>query len=286
MPMKGFQGIEPLRRLWHRCGTGTRTALILCLFGFAVQALVRRAPILVLYATADGTAHALPDPLTLLLAIHGRALAHGFFWTPVTYMFLHGSWSHLLLNAVGLLVMGNAVETLLGARRFWTVFLVSGIAGGIGWTLVQGLASEVPCVGASAGVLGLIGGYAALRPRDRFLLIFPFPVSLSARTLALWLAIANVIDLAFGRGQIAYMAHLSGLVAGVLHGISLRHAGRGFPRKWFRTPGARLRPEPRTLDELLAKIHREGIRSLSEGERRILEDSARRGLEGRQGLDD
>lgn len=197
-------------------------ALGLCLLGFALQTVAANAPIHAVYTAADGTLHALPDPVALLFAIHGRGLSHGFFWTPVTYMFLHGSWTHLLLNTVGLLVMGNAVEHLLGTRRFWTVFLLSGIVGGIGWALLQGLGSGVPCVGASAGVLGLIGAYAALRPRDRFLLIFPIPVTLSARALALWLGIANGIDLAFGHGQVAYLAHLVGIVTGALYGLFIR----------------------------------------------------------------
>jgi membrane associated rhomboid family serine protease len=137
-------------------------------------------------------------------------------------MFLHGSWTHLLLNGVGLLVMGHAVETVLGTRRFWIVFLLSGVVGGVGWALVQGLGSETPCVGASAGVLGFIGAYAALRPHDRFLMIFPIPVTLSARTLALWLAVANGIDLAYGHGHVAYLAHLVGIVTGALYGLALR----------------------------------------------------------------
>jgi len=266
------------RRLWANWGHGTRTALALCLFGFVAQILVQRANLLVLHAAADGTARVLADPLTTLFAIHGRGLAHGFVWSPVTYMFLHGSWTHLLLNAVGLLVMGNAVEGLLGTRRFWNVFLLSGILGGVGWSLAQGLGSEAYCVGASAGVLGFIGCYAALRPKDRFLLIFPFPITLTARTLALWLAAANAIDLAFGHGrQIAYLAHLLGLVAGVLYGLSQQGPGTPEPGRWIRNLRRRAQPEPQTLDDVLAKIHRGGMGHLTEKDRRILERAARRG---------
>lgn len=255
---------------------------MLCLLGYAVQGVVSRAPVLFLYATDPGKAKALPDPLLFLFAIHGRALAHGFFWTPVTYMFLHGTWTHLLLNAIGLVVMGSAVEGVLGTRRFWSVFLWSGIVGGVGWGLAQPMTADTPCVGASAGVLGLIGCYAALRPRDRFLLVFPFPVTITARTLALWLAAANAIDLAFGHGQIAYLAHLVGLVAGAGYGTMLRGGTPGVLRR-IRTWRIRPRPEAQTLDAVLEKIHREGLRNLGEAERKILQDAAHRGLEGRSG---
>jgi membrane associated rhomboid family serine protease len=255
-------------------------ALTLCLAGFLVQGLTGRVPAVLLYTAPDGAMSSLPDPLTFLLAIHGRGLAHGFFWTPVTYLFLHGSWSHLLLNAVGLWVMGNAIEALFGSRRFWTVFLVSGVVGGVGWALAQGLDSGMPCVGASAGVLGFVGAYAALRPRDRFLLVFPFPVALSARALALWLAVANAIDLAFGHGNIAYLAHLGGLLAGALYGLAL-HGGWA-PRRLAAWRWRDLRPSarPRTLDDVLDTIRRHGMGRLSESDRRILKEASRRGLEG------
>jgi len=92
----------------------------------------------------------------------------------------------------------------------------------------------VPCVGASGGVLGLVGAFAVLRPRDRFMLILPFPITLSARTLAIWLAVANVIDLAFGRGNVAYLAHLVGLLVGALYAWRLR-------QRLYRAPWNRYR---------------------------------------------
>ncbi len=267
-------------RLWNRLGRGPRCAFGLCLIGFAAQAVVARSGAQAALLDAENNLTLLTDPLTLLLAIHGQGLARGFFWSPVTYLFLHGSWSHLLLNAVGLLAMGTALESVLGTRRFWSVFLVSGVCGGAAWALVQGLASGTPCVGASGAVLGLIGAYAVLRPHDRFLLVFPFPIELSARVLALWLALANTLDLAFGRGQIAYLAHLAGLGVGGIYGLLLRRAAR---RGRLRAPnGASRAPRrtARTLEDVLETIETLGIQALDETDRRILEQAAQRGLEG------
>lgn len=231
---------------------------------------------------ADGTMHVLPDPLAYLLAIHGRGLASGFFWTPLTYIFLHGSLTHLLLNCLGLWVMGNAVEESLGTGRFRQIFLVSGILGGVGWALAQGLSSGVPCVGASAGVLGLTGAFAVVRPNERFMMLLPFPVSVSARTLAIWLAAANALDLAFGHGHIAYLAHLFGLLAGALYALYLLRNGGwpSFPRSLLRNRQATRRSQSLTLDDVLEKINRKGMGSLDAEDRRILNEAARRGLEG------
>jgi len=212
-----------LGRYWLSMGSGVRMALGFCLLAFAIQNVVARADLQTLRISPNGESLLMVlDPLTTLFAIHGPGLRMGFFWSPVTYMFLHGSLMHLLLNALGLLVMGRMVEQLLGTSHFWRIFLVSGVFGGLGWALSQGLASPVPCVGASGGVLGLVGAYAVLRPHDRFMLILPFPITLSARTLAIWLALANMIELAFGHGNVAYLAHVVGLLAGSLYAWRLR----------------------------------------------------------------
>lgn len=233
-----------------RITPAVRVALIVCLVGFLAQLVALYLPYSVLVGTAGGRAGVLrQDLVTFLFALSGSNLAGGFLWTPVTYMFLHGSLAHLLLNSLGLYVIGSALEAQWGARRFWLIFGLSGVVGGLGWAVVQGLHSPVPCVGASAGVLGLVGAYAVLRPRDRFVLFVPIPVTLSARNVALLIAGANAIDLAFGRGQVAYLAHLVGIFTGALIAWLISKEARqrrdrfgGWPSAWrhlgtWRFPG-------------------------------------------------
>ncbi|MBP5509814.1 MAG: rhomboid family intramembrane serine protease [Kiritimatiellae bacterium] len=171
----------------------------------------------------------------------------GFFWQPVTYMFLHGGGWHLACNLFTVVFFGSALERAIGARRFWKVFFFGGVLGGIGWLLVTYLLNAFPafssltawipesirarwhlgmgsvpeaevCIGASGGVFSLIGAYAALFPYNevRALLFFVIPVKLKARTLAVLIGVFTIAEAVFVQSQIAYAAHLVGGVAGYL----------------------------------------------------------------------
>ena len=183
--------------------------------------------------------------------------SHGFYWQPVTYMFLHAGWAHLLLNMSVVLFFGPALEADIGGRGFWRVFLTGGVAGGLGWMGMTALTPFLPsaevltlwtralpeafrvwlptsgttaaldtamCVGASGGVFALIGAYAALFPRRIVYLIFPIPARLSARALVLLLVVLDLAAVLFLRVQVAYAAHLAGCLAGVLYGWRLKRA--------------------------------------------------------------
>jgi membrane associated rhomboid family serine protease len=191
--------------------------------------------------------------LEMVFGLHWPLLRAGCFWQPITYNFLHGSWLHLFLNMFSLLFFGSAVEWLTGTRRFWLLYLLSGILGGLGWMLFNGLephlwlflgrlpgdfwaplaqrwAERQPigafgvCIGASAAVFGLIGAFAALCPERKLflLLFFIIPLRLKARTLALLLMAVTLIQLMVGWGEVAYAAHLVGGIVGYLLGRNWR----------------------------------------------------------------
>ena len=208
---------------WGRIPHGVRTLAIICILMRLMQVVVSAAPVRTVLMSGESNYLLVPDLLSFLFAIHGIGLSLGFFWTPVTYMFLHGSWTHLILNMMGLLVFGSAIENVAGKRALWSVFILSGIVGGIGWVLSNGLGTSQPCLGASAGVLGLAGAYAALRPRDQFEVFIPFPIILPAWILAIVLFLLNAVELLFVESHVAYLAHLIGIVAGLVAGLVLRH---------------------------------------------------------------
>jgi membrane associated rhomboid family serine protease len=93
--------------------------------------------------------------------------------TPLFSMFLHGSWMHLLGNALFLWVFGNNVEDSMGRRRFLLFYLVCGLAAAATQVAV-GPASPVPMVGASGAISGVLGGYLLLYPRIRIRVLFIF----------------------------------------------------------------------------------------------------------------
>jgi membrane associated rhomboid family serine protease len=145
--------------------------------------------------------------------------------TPLTSMFLHGGWGHLLGNALYLWVFGNNVEDSMGRGRFLVFYLLCGLAAaGAHVLLDQG--SPVPTVGASGAISGVLGGYLLLYPRVRVRTYFP-PVFLfrvpAWLILVLWFGqqvLTGLPQLMQMRpdasGGVAVWAHVGGFVAGVL----------------------------------------------------------------------
>ena len=97
----------------------------------------------------------------------------------VTYMFLHGGWLHVLLNMLFLFVFGDNIEDALGHGRFLVFYLLCGIAGGAAHAIAAPQ-SNVPLVGASGAIAGVIAAYMMIRPCARItVLIFGFIPSAS-----------------------------------------------------------------------------------------------------------
>lgn len=145
--------------------------------------------------------------------------------TPLTSMFLHGGWGHLLGNALFLWVFGDNVEDLMGAQRFVWFYLVCGVAAAALHVALQP-ASPIPTVGASGAISGVMGGYLVLFPRNRVRMFFPpiFFFHFPAWLVLLWwfglqllpgIAQLSMLNADPG-GGVAVWAHVGGFVAGVL----------------------------------------------------------------------
>lgn len=150
------------------------------------------------------------------------------FLTPVTSMFLHGSWGHLLGNALFLWVFGNNVEDSMGRFRFLLFYLLTGLAAAAAQVLVNP-ASPVPMVGASGAISGVLGGYLVLYPRARVRVLFIFIILIQIvrvpayLVLLLWIGYQVVLGLPQLMSAdpevsagVAFWAHIGGFVAGVL----------------------------------------------------------------------
>jgi len=167
--------------------------------------------------------------------VHFRAAgeAGGFppLLTLLTSMFLHGSLFHLLGNMLYLWIFGNNVEDRLGPFRFVLFYLGSGVAAALTHILAQP-GSEIPMIGASGAIAGVLGAYAVLYPRARvrtfvFLIFYIDVISIPAAfVLGLWF-LAQILNVGMG-GGVAWFAHIGGFLAGILF---IRMAlGRGFGR--------------------------------------------------------
>src|SRR6266542_4411012 len=155
--------------------------------------------------------HELVVELTYLLALRVTKIPWQP-WTLVTYMFLHASFSHIFFNMLSLYIFGPRLEAQLSGRRFLGLYFVSGIAGGLlSWVFP----SELPIVGASGAILGVMYGYAHYWPRDQIFLWF---VPMQVRVAVI---VMTVLDLfggfGMGGGNIAHFAHLGGFAGAFLY---------------------------------------------------------------------
>jgi len=143
-------------------------------------------------------------------------LEEGMFWTPFTYMFLHGNSVHLLVNMLGLYLLGPDLERAFRKGPFLLLYLISGFAGGLAYLGVSYLlfGQPHPCVGASGAITGLVGAIVAIYPR-RIYVLLPLMIPMRATVLAVLLLTSHLFFILtpYG-GQVAYDVHLFGGLAG------------------------------------------------------------------------
>ena len=142
----------------------------------------------------------------------------------MTSMFLHGSWGHLIGNMVFLWVFGNNIEDSMGHIRFLFFYLLTGIAAALAHIYLSPM-SEIPAVGASGAISGVMGAYVLLYPRVRVHTYFPpfFFFHLPAFVfLGYWffiqlsMGVVTIGPEAGEQGGVAVWAHVGGFVAGLL----------------------------------------------------------------------
>ena len=148
--------------------------------------------------------------------------------TPLTSMFLHGGWGHLLGNMLFFWVFGKKIEDSMGSIRFFFFYIVCGLAAA-GAHIFMEPASPIPTVGASGAISGVLGAYLVLYPRVKvkmfffFLLFFriiPIPAWMVLIWWFFWQVISGLPDLLSVRpdvsGGVAVWAHIGGFVAGMI----------------------------------------------------------------------
>jgi membrane associated rhomboid family serine protease len=244
------------------------------------------------------------------LALSVAGVSKGKVWQLVTFQFLHSSpmpW-HVLFNCLGLYFFGRPVEEALGAKRFLWLYFLSGVAGGLLQVLVTILLPrhpDIPVVGASAGVCGLIAIFCSLNPMQELTTwLYFFPITIRARYFLMFLGLLSLFGTIIPFDYVAHAAHLGGILLGIgyvrwrdtfpqaisrwggfrnLPGPwSRRAAGGPRGRPWRSSPARSAQPDSaefmsREVDAILDKISAHGIHSLTEREQRVL-DAARKRL--------
>jgi len=213
------------------------------------------------------------------------------FWTPITYMFLHAGFFHILFNMLWLYWMGRIFEEYLGNKRTIGVYLLGGLTGGFMFVLFYnifplftqqpGLVEGSATVGASAAVMAIIVATATLVPDYTIYLMFIGPVKL--KWIALVIVILDFIGIS-GLNAGGEISHLGGALFGFIYIKQLQRGNDwvGFFTGLFkkrsklsvasknRSKNAGNTPRQEDIDRILDKISQSGYDSLTKQEKEIL----------------
>jgi len=214
-------------------------------------------------------------PLSYFGALRADWGATFSIWQLITYQFIHQGFGHLLANMLGLYFLGPETERALGTNRFFALYFLSGVLGGLGWSLLS--SGGVTCVGASGAIFGILGAYAALYPNREMILIFlPF-VPIKAWLFVLLLGAYEFMHtLSVGSGgHVANAAHLGGGIAGYIYALVVAHPDALHKIKEKLRPKEKPPVSRAEIDRILDKAAQQGLHTLTSHERELLKRASR-----------
>ncbi len=131
----------------------------------------------------------------------------------ITHMFVHGGFFHIIFNMLAFVSLAPAVESYYGKNKFLIFYLLSGL--GAAFLHMFFMNSDIPMVGASGAIFGIVALFAILNPNTK-LIIFPIPIGIKAKYLVsffigleIFLSIISVND------HVAHLAHVGGALTGL-----------------------------------------------------------------------
>lgn len=185
-----------------------------------------------------------------VLGLHFFMASHFYFYQLFTYMFMHGSFSHLFFNMFAVWMFGRIMENTMGSKRFLFYYLTCGLGAGLmqelvqfanywiegfdAYEVIQFNGAMIPMadfmnrwttVGASGAVYGILLSFGMTYPNER-IFIFPLPLPIRAKYFVVGYAVLELLA-AFGRpgDGVAHFAHLGGMLIGFLLLLYWRNGG-------------------------------------------------------------
>ncbi len=147
------------------------------------------------------------------------------FLTIFSSMFMHAGWIHLGGNMLYLFIFGDNVEDRLGHLRYLVFYLLCGIAASFAQYMVS-IGSDVPNLGASGAIAGVLGAYIIMFPGERVRVLVGYAVVRMSAVIVIgfWILLQIVSSLSTftassqtgSGGGVAYMAHVGGFIAGIV----------------------------------------------------------------------
>jgi membrane associated rhomboid family serine protease len=138
-----------------------------------------------------------------------------FLWQPLTYLFLHAGFFHIIFNMFALWMFGADLERLWGSAQFLFFYLLCGVGAGLCNVLLQP-SSQIPTIGASGAIYGLLLAYGMLFPDRPILLYFFIPIK-AKWFVAILALIEFVSSFQMPESGISHIAHLGGMLVAFLY---------------------------------------------------------------------
>ncbi len=218
-------------------------------------------------------------------------------WQIVTYMFLHGGWFHVIFNLLGLWMFAGELEQNWGSSLFLRYYMVSGIGAGFFIALMNYImyaqsGINPVTIGASGAIYGILLAYGVTWPNRKVLLYFVVPIKIKYLVILFGLIeFLGMLSTASGAGgNVSHIGHLGGLLTGLLYFfLGIRRSNKNQSAEKIGSDNyisrllkklrikrkkkvieARIQSK-KIIDELLEKIARQGMSSLTAQEKKNLE---------------
>ncbi len=144
------------------------------------------------------------------------------YLTLITSLFLHGGWMHFLGNMLYLWIFADNVEDKLGIRKFVVFYLISGIFASLTQAFFN-INSEVPMIGASGSIAGVLGAYLYYFPKAKVLVLIPFfiifTIKVQAYVLLIFWFLYQFLNLSNVDSSVAWLAHIGGFIFGYFFAV-------------------------------------------------------------------
>jgi membrane associated rhomboid family serine protease len=239
-----------------------------------------------------------PNVIESIFGLHHVGFVQEFkLWQVITYMFLHGGWFHILFNLLSLWMFAGELEELWGSVLFLRYYLITGIGAGLcialmNYYIYEQYHADPLTIGASGAIYGILLAYGLTWPNRQVMLYFIIPVKIKYLVAIFGLIeFFGTLSTAAGTGgNISHIGHMGGLVTGLIYLLLLmkrtstgehteKKRGDNFiSRALKKTRIEKKKKEiekriqaKKIIDELLEKIARHGMSSLSSQEKKNLE---------------
>lgn len=232
-------------------------------------------------------------------------IGNGFqVWQLFTYMFMHGSFMHLLFNMFALWMFGLELENEWGSRKFLTFYTVCGLGGAFANLFIAPLfAPAAPTVGASGAIYGVLLAFGMLYPDRPIFVYFLLPIR-ARYFVMIYMALEIYAGVTSTGDGVAHFAHLGGAAVGFVYILwdqkrfpfqellsraqaryvptekvneySGANQGRIYDAKYYDVRDRDEKISQARIDEILDKISESGYQSLSESEKKVLFDASKK----------